>query len=799
MLDQALDIGISILDEDLTYKYLNSAVYRELGISEDEIGPGDSLQTMHNLMRKNGLLTDEIIEKNKLSSEAQENRGPLSRFTKIMEFADGRTQKLSRTRLENGYTVSISNDISELVEKEKLLENALKLGQSGYWEYNIQTGEMKLSQTLRYNFGEKKYAELKTDGLKAFMQLVHPEDRQAPLAALKSAIDPDTPKYFEYECRVINHKEEWRWSKAYGQIFRDQHGKPQKFRVFVKDIMDEKIQARRLEEAKDHALAASQAKSEFLANMSHEIRTPMNGILGMAELLANSSIDDDNKEHVSVIYKSANALLTIINDILDFSKIEAGAMELDPTPFNLKEIVNDVASLMVQPAQSKGLELIVNYEPNAQRHFIADAGRIRQILTNLINNAIKFTETGHILVDIAVKGTRQTSNIVSITVKDTGIGIDPTKLASIFENFTQADNSTTRLYGGTGLGLSISKKLVEMMNGRINVDSTLGEGSAFSITLPLPVDPDAKVEAYDTTVLRQKRVLVVDDIEINCSILRKRLENWDMQVVTVADALDALTILKQGEKFDMIISDYLMPGINGLEFAHMMRNSNGIDEIPNIMISSCDQPVSTEDLKSVNIKRFLLKPTRESVLFDAMVKVLSAPVQTENTPQNIEAETLDIQVETLDDTKQETAALDPQIPSKINILVAEDFPLNQDVIRLMLADSEFKPTFANNGQEAFDLYAENPETYSVILMDISMPVVDGFGAAAMINEHETKQELSNTPIIALTGHALKHDREKCLSAGMDDYLPKPVRQEHLLSKLAQWHAASETKGALRTG
>jgi len=794
MLDQALDSGISILDEDLTYRYLNSAVYRELGISPDQIGPGDKLETMHNLMRANGLLTDEIIEKNKLSSEAQENRGPLSRFTKVMEFADGRTQKLSRTRLPNGYTVSVSHDISELVEKEKLLEHSLQLGQSGYWEYNLQTGEMKLSKTLRYNFGEKNYKALRSEGIKAFMRLVHPKDRHAPLAALKSAIDPNTPKYFEYECRTKNLKNEWRWSKAYGQIFRDQHGKPQKFRVFVKDIMDEKIQARLLEEAKDHALAASQAKSEFLANMSHEIRTPMNGILGMAELLANSSIDEDNKEHVSVIYKSANALLTIINDILDFSKIEAGAMELDPTPFNLREVVNDVASLMVQPAQSKGLELIVNYEPNLQGHFIADSGRIRQILTNLINNAIKFTNSGHILVDVSITGTREKTNIVSISVKDTGIGIDPGKLTSIFENFAQADNSTTRLYGGTGLGLSISKKLVEMMRGRINVESTLGEGSTFSITLPLPVDVNAKEEAFDTTVLKNKRVLIVDDIEINCSILRKRLENWGMRVVTVSDALDALTILKQGEQFDLIISDYLMPGINGIEFANMMKNNSGISDIPNIMISSCDQPIPTDELQAINIKKFLLKPTRESTLFDAMVKVLSASIivaelPIEETNRIVEHEPEIRSIET-----------DPiEMRAKTNILVAEDFALNQDVIRLMLAESDFEPTFTHNGQEAFDVYAANPKKFAVILMDISMPVVDGFGASAMINEFETQNGLRNTPIIALTGHALKHDREKCLAAGMDDYLPKPVRQEHLLSKLAEWQTQSENSGILRTG
>ncbi len=779
MLDTALDSGVSILDEDLNYLYLSSSVYRELGLCEADIGPGDNLKKMHKLMLETGLLNDEIIAKNSLSVEAQEKRGPASRFTKIMSFTDGRIQKLTRTHLPNGHTVSVSDNISELVEKERLLEQVLLIGKSGYWEVDFRTNKLVVSETMAHHFGEDAIKTAKENGLKGMVGLVLKEDRAIAVNAIKNALQGEAK--LNYKVRSKNKHGEICWSQNFGEITYNAKGKPSKIKVFLKDISDDVETSNELERAKDQALAASQAKSEFLANMSHEIRTPMNGILGMSELLANSEINDQNKEHVNVIYKSANALLTIINDILDFSKIEAGAMELDPMPFNLREMINDVVSLMVQPAQTKGLELIVNYDEAAHSHFVADAGRIRQILTNLLNNAIKFTETGHILVEVTVSGARETSGIVNISVKDTGIGIEPDKLDTIFENFTQADNSTTRLYGGTGLGLSISKKLIEMMNGRVNVQSVLGKGSVFQITLPLPLDQNAKLEAYDNTILKGKNVLIVDDIELNCDILKRRLENWEMSAVTATDAVDALTLLKSDisndQEFDLIISDYLMPGLNGIEFARMIKSSAKYPDTPLIILSSCDRPGSAAELKENNVEKFLMKPARESTLFDAMVKVLSSGKSSSGP-----TETDDIEIST--DSKN----------CKTRILVAEDFALNQDVIRLMLADTNYEAEFASNGKEALEKYIKADGNYPVILMDISMPEMDGFQATSHIREFETANGISHRPIIALTGHALKHDREKCLNAGMDDYLPKPVRQENLVSKLEQWITHSERGG-----
>ncbi len=771
MLDMALDMSISVLDENLNYLYINSATYEQLGLTQEEISPGKNLQDMHDLLLAKGLLNSDIINKNTLSSEAQEQRGPSSRFTKIMEFADGRTMQLSRTRLSNGHTVSVSRDISALVETERLLQNSLYLGKSGYWIFDVKTKTTLLSKTYHDYFNTEDLERIHKLGINS---ITIDEDKAILPKAIARALKSNDR--FKFESHTRNLKGQNRRNQTYGKIIRDGDGRPAKIQAFVKDITEDHEQAKELNRAKDQALAASQAKSSFLANMSHEIRTPMNGILGMAELLANSAINEHNKEHVKVIYKSANALLIIINDILDFSKIEAGAMELDPAPFDMREMVNDVAYLLTQSAQANDLELIVNYDTRLPSHFIGDENRLRQILTNLLNNAIKFTHEGHVIINIFVNELRDQSSIVTVSVEDTGIGVDTSKLETIFDNFTQADNSTTRLYGGTGLGLSISKKLVELMNGRMHVKSEVGKGSDFSFTLPLPIDLNATQIAYDTTVVSGKRILILDDIDVNCSILSQRLEGWKVETVAVSDAIDALTHIKtnmtEGNQFDLIICDYLMPGMNGLEFARLLHNKQTLPDIPVLMLSSCDQPVSTKELKAINIRKFLMKPARESVLFDAMVKILS------DAPKTIGA-TAPVAIETLDLIEAETVSL------KTEILVAEDFALNQEVIRLMLADTDYEPHFANNGKEAVDTFKADPQKYAAILMDISMPVMDGYQASHFIRNIEAEQGYPATPIIALTGHALKHDRDKCIDAGMSDYIAKPIRQERLLKTLEE--------------
>ncbi|MEP3655579.1 MAG: response regulator [Litorimonas sp.] len=757
--------GVSILDEDMNYLFISESVYKNIGVTHDELKPGDPLSKCHELMVANGLFTAEMLEAQKLSPNDQikRNNAGEEAVSRLVTLGDGSTHRFVRKPLPCGKTVSIADDVSELVEKEKLLDKALKLGQSGYWQLDLRTKEYTLSNSLCQYFGEEIVEKILNQGI---IYIIHPEDRPEFRAIMKNA--HRTGDRFEYTCRCTSGTGSTNWFQTSGSIIRDEDGKAIRLEAFVKNVSRERKQSADLEQAKDEAIAASQAKSEFLANMSHEIRTPMNGILGMAELLSNSAINDRQREFVSVINSSASALLTIINDILDFSKIEAGAFEMDPIPFDLKSSINDVTSLLHNTAQEKDLELIINYPSDLPKNFIGDAGRIRQVITNLLGNAVKFTEKGHITIDVDIQPSRDMF-VCTVDVRDTGIGISPEKMNRIFEKFTQADGSTTRVYGGTGLGLTISKHIIEMMGGRMRVNSTLGEGSSFGFRVPLPIDHAAKIEAFDSSLVKGRRVLIVDDIQVNRDLFSQQLQAWDIDADTSNDGVEALTKIKAaqdaGQPYDLVLLDFLMPGINGKEFAQLVTQTASIENPQIIMLSSCDQPVSTSALGKMGIDSYLIKPVRERRLFETIVRVLSNPVER-------------VSSEVVKKAKPERV-----ISMKQEILVAEDFALNQDVVKLMLADTPFKPVFANNGQEAVNIYMQDTNRFPLILMDVSMPVMDGFEATRTIRLFEAGNDLSAIPVIALTGHALKNDRQDCLDAGMNDYLTKPVKQGELVEKL----------------
>ncbi len=772
ILDHTLDLGISILNENLEYQYLNAAMYDQLNIPRGRLKVGDHLSACHEIMVANGLLTPAIIEKNKLSSDAQKTRGDGEDFDGVMDLADGRTMKLKRVKLSNGYTVSISHDITNLVEKDKMLEHAMMLGLSGYWIYDFKTKTSKLSNTLKLYFGKELREKIYKYGINV---VAIPEDRHILPNAIKAALRGDGT--FTIRCRSINPTGGISQSYVTGEVHKDEQGRPTKIRTFIKDVTEEHEKEVALKQAKENAERASRAKSEFLANMSHEIRTPMNGILGMAELLGNSQIDERQRDFVKVINSSAQALLTIINDILDFSKIEAGALKLDPIPFDLKDAINDVGALLRQAAQDKGIELIINYRPQFDRHFVGDVGRIRQVLTNLVSNAIKFTDNGQVILDVDVRDARENLSIIKVAVRDTGIGIEADKVEDIFQKFTQADGSTTRIYGGTGLGLSISKCIVEMMKGKIGVRSVIGEGSTFSFAIPLAKDVNSAPVAYDTTILENRCALVVDDIAVNRYLLSEHLRAWNIEPVLASSAQEALTILKNDAaskhpKIDVVLLDYLMPDMDGLAFARQVTASSDIPFVPMIMLSSCDQPLDSSKLSDIGIMNFILKPLREQRLYETLVETLSV------TARNKSAE--------LFLTESEGASAAKPSTGKVDILVAEDTILNQDVVRLMLGETNFNPVFANNGLIALNMYKEDPSRFALILMDVSMPVKDGYEASGDLLKFEAEANLPHTPIIALTGHALKHDRDKCISAGMDDYLSKPVKQDDLADKLQEW-------------
>jgi len=769
ILAETLVSGVSILDEDMNYLFLSDSVYNSVGATRDELKPGDPLSKCHEIMVANGLFTDESLKGQDLSATTQILRNAAGEDTgaRLVTLGDGTTHRFVRKHLPCGKTVSIADDVSELVEKNKLLDTAMKLGDAGYWSFDIATRTYTLSNSLYAFFGPDIGHKVQKAGI---VTMIIPEDRHMLKTALANA--PRTGNRFEVTCRSKNQKGHERLATTTGEIIRDAQGKAIRIQAHVRDVTNTRRQAAELEKAKDEAIAASQAKSEFLANMSHEIRTPMNGILGMAELLSNSDISERQREFVSVINNSASALLNIINDILDFSKIEAGAFEIDPVPFDLKSSINDVTSLLRTAAYDKGIELIINYPTDLQKNFIGDAGRLRQVVTNLVGNAVKFTESGHITIDVDIQESRDIV-ICTLDVKDTGIGISPEKMNRIFDKFTQADGSTTRVYGGTGLGLTISKHIIEMMGGRMRVESELGKGSSFGFRIPLPIDRNAKIEAFDSALIVGKRVLIVDDIETNRDLFMEQMRSWGLKADTARDGVEALTKIRTAqdanEAYDLVLLDFLMPGMNGQAFAQMVTQTQSVKSPQIIMLSSCDQPVSTSSLGRMGIDSYLIKPVRERRLFDTIVRVLSNPVQP--LQQN------DVVV------PEPSPTTNPRAPQKQEILVAEDFALNQDVVKLMLADTPFTPIFANTGREAVDIYMANPGRFPLILMDVSMPVMDGHQATREIRAFEAEHAIRPVPVIALTGHALKNDREDCLEAGMDDYLTKPVKQLQLIEKL----------------
>jgi PAS domain S-box-containing protein len=561
------------------------------------------------------------------------------------------------------------------------------------------------------------------------------------------------------------------------------------------DVTELKQRERELEEARQRAVLADRAKSEFLANMSHEIRTPMNGVLGMAELLAKSSLDPKQKTFTDIIVKSGNALLTIINDILDFSKIDAGQLVLDPAPFNLGEAIEDVATLVSTRAKEKDLELIVRVQPDLPEIFVGDVGRIRQIITNLLGNAVKFTDSGHVLVNVTGEiGAGRTKLMISVT--DTGIGIPADKLKQVFEKFSQVDASSTRRHEGTGLGLAITSRLIELMEGRIDVTSEEGKGSTFTVALTLDTAANQKPRRHAPVDVTGARILVVDDNAVNRAILMEQMNSWTFDSCAAESGPEGLLVLETaarlGLKVDCVILDYQMPGMTGADVARVIRNNPAIAATPVIMLTSVDQSLSNKNYRDLEIDAHLIKPARSSALLDALVTTIQKH-RSIHAPQS-----MDDPVATAEAARPASQARrpEPAAPSRarasavgghaIDILVAEDNEVNQLVFTQILGETDYSFEIVGNGRlalEAFDTM--NPR---MILMDVSMPQMNGLEATAAIRDHEARHG-GHVPIVGVTAHALKGDRERCIEAGMDDYLSKPISPNALLAKVDLWMEA----------
>ena len=513
-----------------------------------------------------------------------------------------------------------------------------------------------------------------------------------------------------------------------------------------------------------NAVHKSEEKMQFMANMSHEIRTPVHGILGSLEIVKGTELNEQQQLFVNTAYVSCEAMLDVINNILDYSKLHAEKLDLQCTEFSLQEVVEDVHGIMSMAHPDKPVEVLYHISEDLPTRLRGDASRIRQMLINLIGNGLKFTEIGEVYTRIEVLAEKEKKITLRFEVRDTGIGIPEKMQQKVFKSFVQVDSSSTRRYDGTGLGLTIVKEFAELMEGKVGVESVEGKGSIFWFEINLDrVDEDKAIAMG----LEGLKVLVVDDIAANRSIFKEYLNSWGATSVLAKSASEALEILKQsyaqGECYDLLLLDWYMPGMNGLELAKQVSEDPRYVLIPKVLLSSYD--VAQEKLDNAGIQAALTKPIRSSTLKNVLIDVMN--------------------------TKSEESLFQGRIQEQVQstVLLAEDNEVNALIAKTMLEDSGFKIDHVEDGKQV--VMAMKNKEYKVILMDVNMPNIDGYTATQLIREWESDNDKASIPIIAMTANALKGDREKCIEVGMDDYLAKPVSREDLIKKVRYWMEKQE--------
>jgi PAS domain S-box-containing protein len=635
----------------------------------------------------------------------------------------------------------------------------------------------------RFIFANRRFCEYKGRSNTEILGKTNFDIDPPELAQKYTAIDialVQTRQPIETEEIRFNANGEERWNRIIKIPVFDSNGQIVATQGMFWDTTAAKLSEQNLKLAKEAAESAARAKSEFLAKMSHEIRTPMNGVIGMTSLLLDTNLNAQQREFAETIRFSAETLLSIINDILDFSKIEAGKMIMEAVDFDLVQTVEGTLDILATRAFSKGIELVASVPPDVPSRLRGDAVRLRQILINLLDNAIKFTEKGEVVARVSLESESATDALLKFSVSDTGVGIEPEAQARLFEAFSQADSSTTRKYGGSGLGLAIAKRLVEMMEGDIRVQSKPGEGATFWFTARLEKQLTITSATYDGD-LSGVRALVVDDNATNRQILCHQVLAWKMDPTSAASGLEALERLREaaqgGKRYELAILDVHMPGMDGLELARAIKADPSIAETRLVVLTSVGQSCSAAELKRAHIDTYLAKPVKQSRLYDCLVNAMGKAAGREAAPEP--------------DRSRSSAGIFELRPPRqtTRILLAEDNCTNQQVALGQLRKLGYDADVVANGLEVQDALRSLP--YEIILMDCQMPEMDGYQATRAIRLWEQRSVPSSAArspvyIVAITANAMEGDREKCLAAGMNDYLSKPIRVRELQAVLERW-------------